>query len=89
MIWTNEQAIRYDEVRTAQVNHLVSARFGVNEGTTKNLCDKIDEKVDAYASGDLKHAVDTVSLLWEVSRKGKRQVPTSPFQSTNTSVRPT
>ena len=61
----------------------------MDEETTRNLCDKIDEKVDAYASGDLKHAVDTVSLLWEVSKKGKGQVPTSPAQSTKTSVRPT
>ena len=62
---------RYDEVRTAQINHLVSARFGGEEGATKNLCDKIDEKVDAYVAGDLKHATETMSLLWEVSKKDR------------------
>lgn len=71
-----------------QVNHLASVRFGVNEETTKNLCDKIDEKVEAYATGDLKHAADAMSLLWEVSKKGRRPGPVPISQSTSASVRP-
>ena len=77
---------RYDEVRTAQVDHLASVRFGVDEKITKNLCEKIDEKVDAYANGDLDHAAETMSLLWEVSKKDRHIVPAT--QTVGTSVRP-
>lgn len=59
---------RYNEVRTMQVNHLAFVRFGVDDEVTKNLCEKIDEKVDAYANGDLSHAAEAVSLLWEASK---------------------
>lgn len=76
---------RYDEVRIAQVNHLASVRFGVDEKITKNLCEMIDEKVDAYANGDLDHAAETMSLLWEVS-KDRHIVPAA--QTVGTSVRP-
>ena len=71
-----------------QINHLASARLGVNDEITKNLCDKIDEKVEAYAAGDLKHASDAMSLLWEVSKKGKRPAPLAIPASAGTSVRP-
>jgi hypothetical protein len=44
-------------------------RYGpMIEGRTRGLCDKINEKVDTYASVDLK--LDAVSLLWEISRRG-------------------
>lgn len=76
---------RYDEVRVIQVNHLASVRFGRNEETTRKLCDRIDEKVDVYANGDLRHAGDAVSLLWEVS-KTRRHTTLVP-QATTTSVR--
>lgn len=69
------------------INHLASVRFGVNEELTKDLCDKIDEKVDAYAAGELKYAADAMSLLWEVSKKGKRPVSTATFQSAAAIVR--
>jgi len=76
---------RYDEVRVTQVDHLASVRFDRNEETTKNLCDKINEKVDAYANGDLRHATEVVSLLWEVSKK-RRHTPLVP-RAASTSVR--
>ena len=80
---------RYDQVRTMQINHLASARFGVNDEHTNILCDKIDEKVDAYAAGDLKHAADAMSLLWEVSKKARRPTPVSAgLPSATASVRP-
>ena len=77
---------RYDEVRTIQVNHLASVRLGVDEGNTKKLCDKIDKKVDAYASGDLGHAAEAMSLLWEISQKDRTTGPAA--RATNTSVCP-
>lgn len=58
-----------------QINHLASARFGGEEGVTKKLCDKIDKKVDAYVAGDLKHATEAMSLLWEVSKKDRSTIP--------------
>lgn len=79
---------RYNQVRLIQVNHLASARFGVSEEITKNLCDKIDEKVDAYSAGDLKHAVDAMSLLWEVSKKSKRPSPNTLSPSISVSPAP-
>ena len=63
---------RYDEIRIIRVGCLV---YGRNEGTTKNLCDKIDGRVDAYANGDLRHAADAVALLWEVSKKRRHTAP--------------
>lgn len=63
----------YGKVRAMQVDHLVSAiRFGVNEEVTKSLYERIDEKVDAYANGNLDHAAEAMSLLWEASKKSRR-----------------
>ena len=68
-----------------QINHLGSVRFDGDEEVTKKLCDQIDEKVDAYAAGDLEHAAEAMSLLWEASKKGKSSTPapqsTSAFES--------
>ena len=75
---------RHDEVRVIQVDHLASVRLGENEEITKKLCDKIDEKIDAYGNGDLPHAAEAVSLLWEVSKKSRHMV--SVPQGANISV---
>jgi len=77
---------RYDEVMTLQVNHLASVRFGADEGNAKNICNRIDKKVDAYASGNLSHAAEAMSLLWEVSQKDRPPGPAT--RDTNTSVCP-
>lgn len=61
-----------------EVEHLARARFGVDEETTKRLCKEIDEKVGAYANGDLKYAAEVMSLLWEVSRKSEHLSPGPP-----------
>ena len=37
---------------------------------------RLMKKVDAYAAGDLKHAADAMSLLWEVSKREKCPVST-------------
>ena len=65
---------RYEEVRITQVDHLASVQFGVDDETMEKLC-KINEKIDAYASGDLKHAGEAVSLLWEVLEKRRDSPP--------------
>lgn len=58
-----------------QIDHLAAVRFGGDEKATKNLCDRIDEKVDAYATGGLEHAAEAITLLWEASKKNKCSVP--------------
>jgi hypothetical protein len=60
-----------------QINHLASVRFVGGDKVVKDLCDEIDEKVDAYASGDLKHAAGAISLLWEASKKSRQSIPAS------------
>ncbi|KAF9778364.1 hypothetical protein BJ322DRAFT_495081 [Thelephora terrestris] len=76
---------RYDEVRAMQINHLASVRFGGDGAVKKKLCDEIDEKVDAYVAGDLKHAAEAVSLLWEASKDRR---PIAVPQNTSIFVRP-
>ena len=66
-----------------QVDHLASVRFGGGEKVTKDLCDRIDEKVDAYVTGDLGHAVEATLLLWEASKKTQCSAPVP--QSTSAS----
>ena len=74
-----------------QVDYLVfarSVRFGADDEMMKKLCEKIDEKVDAYASGDLEYAGEAMSLLWGVWRKRRKNSPRSTFSSTPSSSRP-
>ena len=65
-----------------QVEHLTHVRLSINEETSKNLCKEIDEKVDAYANGDLGYAAEVMSLLWGASRKSGRLPPDFPRIST-------
>ena len=62
---------RYDEVRTIQANHLAFVQASADAESSKKLWEKIDEKVDLYANGDLGHAAEAMSLLWEVSKRGR------------------
>lgn len=66
---------KYDEARVMQINHLVSIPMRSDKNLTKQLCDKVDEKVDVYAAADLEHAAEAVSLLWEVSNNDECQPP--------------
>ena len=73
-------AYRYEEVRITQVEHLVFSRFGVDKEATENLYKEIDEKIDAYASGNLEYAAEVISLLWKFSRK-RGTIPLAPENS--------
>ena len=66
-----------------QINHLASVRFDGGEEIKKMLCDKIDEMVDAYVAGNMKHAAEAISLLWEVSKKDPRTIPAPKTSSTS------
>ena len=70
---------------TMHVDHLVSVLSGRNETLAKDLYDKIDTKVDSYASGDLDHAVDAITLLWKLSKGDARSRPVSPVASDSVS----
>ena len=67
-----------------QVNHLVSVLSSTNEESATKLCEKIDERIDSYASGDLDHAVGAITLLWKLS-KGDGPSPASPAATSSVS----
>lgn len=68
---------RYEEIRKIQVRRLASVLAGVNEESAKRLCEKVEEKVESFANGDLDHAVDATVLLWKLSREDTRPPTTS------------
>jgi len=65
---------RYDEIRTLQINNLLSVWSSGSGEESKALHKNLDEKIDSYAAGDLKHAAGVVSSIWALSRK-KEAVP--------------
>jgi len=67
---------RYDEIRTVQVARLVSVWLS-GGGESAALHKKLDEKIDSYASGELEHAVEAISAIWDLSRK-KGALPSTP-----------
>ena len=70
--------IRYKNIETMQAEHLVSVVSSADKDSAKKLCDRVDEKVDSYANGDLDRAVDAITLLWKLSKGGGQSSPTSP-----------
>ncbi|KAF9645620.1 hypothetical protein BDM02DRAFT_3262815 [Thelephora ganbajun] len=64
----SEFASKYQEVRTVQVKHLASVWFRGDEESAEGLGEKIDEKIESYANGQLDYAMEAMTLLWELSR---------------------
>ena len=62
-------ANRFEEVRIVQVNHLVSILSSGNKESAEGLGERIDEKVDSYANGESNHAMEAITLLWELLRE--------------------
>lgn len=60
---------RYDEIRTIQVNCLFSVWSSGSGEESKTLQNELDEKIDSYAAGELKHAAQVMSSIWGLSRK--------------------
>ena len=52
-----------------QVEHLLSVPSSGSNETPKTIRKSLDEKIASYAAGELKHAREAVSLIWESSRK--------------------
>ena len=69
----------YEEIRTMHATRLASLLTPTNESSVKDICNKLDEKIDCYANGKLDHAVDVVSLLWGFSRESAPAVPEPPM----------
>ena len=57
------------------VNHLASVLPKAHKDFPKDVWKKFNDKIDRYANGDLDHAVDTMTLLWKLSKA--RGSPTS------------
>jgi hypothetical protein len=66
---------RYDEIRSIQVNHLVSIWLSGGEEESKELHQKLDEKIDSYAAGELEHAAEAISSIWDLARNNEPPPP--------------
>jgi len=51
------------------VNHLLDVWLSGSEGESKTVREKLDEKIDSYAAGELEYAADTILSIWEVSNQ--------------------
>lgn len=60
---------RYEEIRAMQINHLLSIWSSGSCEEVKMLHKNLDEKIESWAAGELKHAGEVISSLWELSRK--------------------
>ena len=66
---------RYDEIRSMQVIYLLSVWLSESEEGSGALHKKLDEKIDSYAAGELEHASETISAIWDMSRKNEASPP--------------
>ena len=79
-------ASRYEAVRTMHINHLVSVLSRADDNSAGLLHEKIDEKVDCYANGDLDYASDAIAQLWKLTKAGEWSPPpdeSSPVRTLN------
>ena len=64
MVAVGRHSVRYDEIRSLYVDQLVSA--WTEDATTEATTVSIDKKIDSFGQGDLEHATDILSTLWEI-----------------------
>ena len=55
---------RYDEMKNLYVNQL--ATVWINDSTTETTSASFDKKIDSFVKGDLEHATEMLSTLWEI-----------------------
>ena len=60
-----------------EVIHLLSIWLSGSEEESKALHKKLDEKIDSYAAGELEHAEEAISSIWDLARK-KEPLPSIP-----------
>ena len=67
---------RHDQIRDLYVTQLASVWLGDSTETTRA---SFDGKIDSFAEGELEHAAEMLSTLWEVVKKpGGITVPSNP-----------
>ena len=59
---------RYDEIRSLYIDQLAYA--ATEDSTMAMTRASVNEKVDSFAEGDLEHATEGLSALWEIAIKG-------------------
>ena len=57
--------------------HLVSIWLSGGGEESEAVHKKLDEKIGSYATGELEHAAETVSLIWGLSRQKETLPPIS------------
>jgi len=58
---------RYNEIRSLYIQQLAYA--WIEDSTMETTCTNVEEKVKSFAEGDLEHATDIISALWEIANK--------------------
>ena len=61
-----DERSRYGEVRNIYIERLA---FVWMEDSTDTIRASVDKKVDRFVEGDLKHATEALSSLWEIANK--------------------
>ena len=65
---------RYDEMKNLYVNKLATA--WINDSAAETTRVSFDKKIDSFVKGDLEHATEMLSTLWEIINKnGDMTVP--------------
>ena len=59
---------RYGEIRSLYIDQLVYA--ATEDSTMEMTRASVNEKADSFAEGDLEHATEVLSALWEIAIKG-------------------
>ena len=67
---------RYDEIRDLFIDQL--AFIWMKDSTTETTRASVDKKIDSFFEGDLEHAAETLSALWEIAnRDGDIKAPSN------------
>ena len=61
------QSSRYDEIRSLYTDQL--AFTWVEDSTTEKTRASVDKMIDSFVEGDLEHATEILSALWEIANK--------------------
>ena len=59
--------LRYDELRSIYINKLAS--LWMEDSTTERTRISVEAKIDSFVGGDLEHATEVLSALWEIVNK--------------------
>lgn len=79
-LYVNE-SLRYDEIRNLYVERL--AFVWIEDSTTETTRTRIEKKISSFVEGDLYHAMEMLSELWDIASKdGDIIAPQNPASST-------